>query len=83
MGSTKLYDYAEQVGLDVEILKQCMESERGKEIVDAEIAEGLEFGIIATPVLFFNGHFAAGALSPKQLQLILDQYLPKTNEPEK
>ncbi len=80
LGLTQLYDYAEQVGLDMEMFKQSMESGQGKKIVDADVAEGLELGIHSTPSLFFNGHFVKGFPKPKYVQLILDQYLPK---PEK
>ena len=82
LGFIKLYDYARQVGLDMEKFKQCMESERAKEIVDADVAEGLELGISTTPTLFFNGHFLKGAPKPRQLQFFLDQYLPKPDEQE-
>jgi protein-disulfide isomerase len=77
LGHKKLFDYARQAGLDREIFKQCMESGRGKEIVDADTAEGLELGLHATPSIFFNGHFANGVPKPKFIQLILDQYLPE------
>jgi len=79
LGLQNLYDYAEQVGLDKEIFKQYMDTERGKEVVDADIAEGKEFGINSTPAFFFNGHFFKGLPKPKQIQLILEQYLPKPN----
>ncbi len=74
-----LYDYADQVGLDMETFKQCMELEQGREIVEADIADGLELGINTTPVLFFNGHFIKGFPKPRHLQLMLDQYLPATD----
>ena len=72
----ELYDYADQVDLDTETFKQCMELEKGKKIVESDIADGLELGINTTPVLFFNGHFIKGFPKPGHLQLILDQYLP-------
>jgi predicted DsbA family dithiol-disulfide isomerase len=78
--SAKLYEYAEEVGLDMEIFKHCMESGRGKKFVDADIAEGNELGIFTTPGFFFNGHFVRGLPKPRQIQLILDQYLPKPDK---
>jgi protein-disulfide isomerase/uncharacterized membrane protein len=78
----KLYDYADQAGLDMEVFRQCMEYGRGKEIVDADVAEGLELGLNSTPVLFFNGHSVKGFPKPKQIQPILDQYLPKSDNQE-
>jgi protein-disulfide isomerase len=79
LGRAKLFDYARQVGLDMKKFKQCMESGRGKEIVDADNAEGLELGIHSTPSVFFNGHFVKGVPKPKFIKLILDQYLPNPN----
>jgi protein-disulfide isomerase len=77
LGRNQLYEYAKQVGLDMEIFKQNMESGLGKKIVDADIAEGLELGIHSTPAHFFNGHFVKGVPKPKYIQFVLDQYLPK------
>ncbi len=37
-----------------------MKSGQEEEIVDADVAEGLGFGINFTPALFFNGHFIEG-----------------------
>jgi protein-disulfide isomerase len=82
LGPKELYDYARQIGLDMEKFKQCMESELGKEIVDADVAEGVEFGIHSTPALFFNGHFIKGAPKPRHIQFLLDQYLPTPDKPE-
>ena len=76
----KLFDYARKVGLDMEIFKQNMETGRGKEIVDADIAEGLDLGIHSTPVFFFNGHYFKGVPKPKNIKLILDQYLSKPDK---
>jgi protein-disulfide isomerase len=74
-----LYDYADKVGLDMGTFKQCMESGQGKEIVEADISDGLDLGLNTTPILFFNGHFIKGFPKPGHLQLILDQYLPATD----
>ncbi len=74
-----LYDYADQVGLDMEKFKQCMSLGQGKAIVEADLADGLELGLNTTPVLFFNGHFIKGFPKPGHLKLILDQYLPATD----
>jgi protein-disulfide isomerase len=76
---TELYDYADQVGLDMSTFKQCMELGKGKKIVEADISDGLDLGLNTTPVLFFNGHFIKGFPKPGHLQLILDQYLPATD----
>ena len=74
---SNLYDYAEQIGLDMDIFKQCMESEQVKKIVGADITEGESFDIGSTPSFFFNGHFISGVPEKSKVKLILDQYLPK------
>ncbi len=76
----KLFDYARKVGLDMEIFKQNMETGRGKEIVDADIAEGLDLGIHSTPVFFFNGNYFKGVPKPNNIKLILDQFLSKPDK---
>ncbi len=80
--SSKLFEYAKQIGLDMEVFKQCMDSGRGKEIVDADIAEGIDLNINATPALYFNGHFSIGFPNSRLLQIILEQNLPNLAEPE-
>jgi protein-disulfide isomerase/uncharacterized membrane protein len=77
---SKLYGYAEQVGLDMDKFKECMESGQGEKMVEADIAEGLELGINGTPGVFINGHFFNGVPTEKQVQLILDKYLPEKSE---
>ena len=80
--NSKLYDYAEQVGLDMEQFEQSMKSGQGKEVVDADIEEGSGFGIDFTPALFFNGHFIDGLPRAKQLQRIIDLYIPESGQNE-
>ncbi len=77
-----LFEYAKQIGLDMEKFKQCMDSGQGKEIVDADIEEGLDLNINSTPALYFNGHFSVGFPNSRLLQIILEQNLPNHTEPE-
>ncbi len=80
LDTSSLYKYAEQVGLDMDKFKESMESGQGEKIVDADIAEGVELGINGTPGVFINGHFFNGVPTEKQVQLILDKYLPEKSE---
>jgi hypothetical protein len=68
------------LGLDMDRFKECMESGQGEKMVEADIAEGAELGINGTPGVFMNGHFINGVPTEKQVQLILDKYLPKKSE---
>ena len=77
---SNLYDYAELVGLDMDRFKECMESGQGEKMVEADIAEGLKLGINGTPSVFMNGHFINGVPTEKQVQIILDKYLPERTE---
>ncbi len=80
LGISSLYDYAEQVGLDMDKFKESMESGQGEKMVEADIAEGGELGINGTPGVFINGHFINGIPTEKQIQNILDKYLPEKSE---
>lgn len=80
LGASKLNDYATQTGLDIDTFKQCLESEQTKEIVDADVSELLDMGIANTPGFFFNGHYIRGVPNPRQIQLILDMFIPEHKE---
>ena len=80
LGEEKLYEYAEKIGLDMDVFKKDMESGSGKGFVDADMEEGKKLGIRTTPGFFFNGQFVKGVPKPKQIQLILDMYLPKSGK---
>ncbi len=51
-------EYAESLGLDTEAFNRCADGRQTYDIVDAQIAEGYERGIIGTPTIFVNGEFA-------------------------
>lgn len=48
-------NYAEQLGLDVEMFEKHMKSSLIKEKVDSNLAEGRSLNVNATPTLFLNG----------------------------
>ncbi len=80
--TAKLFEYAKQIDLDMEKFKQCMDSGEGKKIVDADIAEGVDLNINATPALYFNGHYSIGFPNSRLLQIILNQNLPNHTDLE-
>ncbi len=80
LDTSSLYDYAEQVGMDMDKFKESMESGQGKKMVEADITEGVELGIDGTPHVFMNGHLINGVPTEKQIQIILDKYLPEKSE---
>jgi protein-disulfide isomerase len=51
----KLKKYAADLGLDTTKFNQCLDTERTKSIVDAEVAEAESLGIQGTPTFLVNG----------------------------
>ncbi len=53
--------YAEQIGLEPTPFTECLESGRYQTAVEADLNEGIGFGIRGTPTFFINGHIFVGA----------------------
>ncbi len=53
--------YAEQIGLEPTPFTECLESGRYQSAVEADLNEGLGFGVRGTPTFFINGHIFVGA----------------------
>jgi len=58
-----LKEYTKQIGLDAEKFNSCLDSGRTSDFVEANLQEGLNKGVGATPTFFFNGQKIEGALS--------------------
>lgn len=50
-----LVDYAEELGLDGDAFRQCLEEQRYLETIMASRAFGDQLGVNSTPTIFFNG----------------------------
>ncbi|RMG44365.1 MAG: hypothetical protein D6718_10145 [Acidobacteria bacterium] len=73
----KLYTYAEQIGLDQEAFKECLDSGRRSQEVRADIQAGQKVGVQGTPAFFINGRFVSGAQPYENFAKIIDEELAR------
>lgn len=78
-----LVPLAEELGLDAEKFRECLDSEKYTERVQAELKEGANSGITGTPgTIILNNEtgevrLASGALPASQLQARIQELLPQ------
>jgi protein-disulfide isomerase len=60
-GRVSFEKYAEELGLDMESFKQCIETREFKDDVAADFREGQLKGVRGTPTFFINGKLLSGA----------------------
>lgn len=67
-----LLRYATRLGLDLNRFRKDLDSDRVKQLIEADIAAGAKLGVQGTPTFFVNGKGYSGARSFDQLkQLVL------------
>lgn len=59
--ATFFISYAEQIGLEPTPFTECVESGRYQAAVEADLNEGINFGVRGTPTFFINGNIFVGA----------------------
>lgn len=55
-------ELAVEIGLDEAEFSTCYQSTEQDDYIQANLEEGIEFGVNSTPSFFFNGYLASGAL---------------------
>lgn len=63
--------YARMLGLDIDQFRKDMDSERTKQQIQADVAEGEKLGVNGTPTFFINGRSYSGTRSFDQLKQIV------------
>lgn len=69
--------WAGQVGLDVAKFNQCLDSEKYKEEVAKDVADGTAAGVSGTPTTFINGRSLVGAQPFSAFKALIDEELKK------
>jgi len=72
-----LKKYAATVGLDVPRFSKCLDGNKMEEIVEKDIREGGEAGVLGTPVFFINDKVLQGAQPAGEFEKIIDAELKK------
>lgn len=72
--SDKLVTYAKELKLDTKKFKKCIETGK-KSVVDADTAQGAQYGVNGTPAFFVNGRLVSGAQPFSEFKKIIDEEL--------
>lgn len=75
MEKSQLYDLADELSLNQAEFKDCLDSEKFKEEVAKDLADGGEYGITGTPGFFVNGWIIKGAVPYESFEKIIEQEL--------
>lgn len=70
-------DYAAEIGLDAEELRQCYNSQKFREEILADVDYGKSIGVSGTPAFFINGQFVSGAQPFESFQRLIEMELTK------
>ncbi len=77
-GEVSLSDLAEKIGLDPAKFKKCLDSEKFKDEIQKDIADGQKYGVSGTPGFFINGWFIKGAYPFSEFEKFIEQELAAT-----
>lgn len=69
--------YAQEVGLDVPALDQCLASRKYQAAVQKDIDEGTRAGVTGTPAFFINGRVLSGAQPLESFVQIIEDELAR------
>jgi len=77
MSIATMKGYAEDLGLDMDRFNACLDGGAMKAEVDADMADGREYGVSGTPAFFINGLMLAGAQPFDSFVKVIDAQLEK------
>ncbi|MBX3025776.1 DsbA family protein [bacterium] len=75
LSAANLQQIASDVGLDRKKFDECVAAERGKEMIEQDLAAGQAAGVNGTPAFFINGRLLDGAQPFEKFQEIIDEEL--------
>ena len=70
-------NYAGQVGMDTDQFKSCLDSDKYKNAVATDTADGNKVQVDGTPTFFVNGYRLVGAQPFSEFQKVIDEQLKK------
>lgn len=76
-----LGQYADELGLNMKDFQESLRAMRGKELIDADIAEAKTLGVTGTPGFFVNGRFLNGAKPYEEFAKLIDAELTRLKIP--
>ena len=79
MKKSKLYELADEIGVDAAQFKECLDSEKYKNEVQKDVADGRSYGISGTPAFFINGIGAQWAMPYSEFERVIEEELAKLN----
>lgn len=77
VGTQKFKDYSWRFGLNGRTFAECLDTQKYRGKVDADMAEAARFSISGTPGTFVNGTFLPGAVGYDALKQAIDAELAK------
>jgi len=77
LSEKSLYGFAEEIGLDMAQFKASFGAKKGKDVVEADKAEGEKLGIPGTPAVFVNGREVIPALFGGSVTAWIDDALKR------
>jgi protein-disulfide isomerase len=69
--------YAQDLGLDGDALRTCLESDQFVEQIAQDVQQGEQNGVSGTPTFFINGQLMAGAYPFENFQQVIEAELAK------
>ncbi len=70
--------YAEEVGLDMNVLDECLENQKYRSLVAQNLEEGASLGVRGTPAFFINGVPLSGAQPYQTFVQAIEQALAQS-----
>jgi len=80
LGEEDLIGYAEELGLDTEAFRSCLEEERHAEQVQRDLEAGRQAGVTGTPSFFINGRMLGGAQPLEEFVRVIESELERREE---
>ncbi len=76
---TKVYDYAAELGLNVDDFKACLDSGKYEDEITKDMSDGQSYGVTGTPTFFINGKKVVGYKSYEEFAALIEQELQQAS----